>query len=70
MRLTLAELETLAASAAELDGLALDIRMANSIGGRGEQWDAPKDKADHDRMKGLSEKLYAIREKGQRCTPR
>jgi len=54
---------TIEAAAAELDGIALDVRMSSSIGGRGEQWDSPTDKAAHDKYKKLSAKLYALNAK-------
>lgn len=63
MKLTSADRETLSAAAAELDGLALDIRMSCSIGCDGVRWDSPRDKDAHDRAKGLSAKLYLLVER-------
>lgn len=66
MTFTPADLETLEAAAAELDGLALCIRQSNAVESAGVlHWEDAFDKDDHDKIKALSAKLYELRERAK-----
>lgn len=65
MKLSSADLETLSSAAAELDSLALDSRMCNSVGGPDNTriWDDELYREQHDKLKRLAGKLLALRER-------